>query len=234
MMGRMLTDRRTPAANNASAVATEAIRDDILDGRLAPGSRLKEEELARDLGISRTPIREALLVLQTEGLVEGAPNRGATVRRYASADLDEMYQLRALLEGHAARVAAARITPEALDTLDASCERFEGMRTVGDVRALAAENQLFHDTILDATGSDRLAMMVRKVVELPMVYRAFLWYSDEQRLVSGHYHRQLAAALRAADGVRAETIMRTHVHEAREFVVAQMAASSPQTSQEEQ
>ena len=201
--------------SNASSTATEAIREAILDGSLEPGSRLKEEQLARELGTSRTPIREALFVLQTDGLVEASPNRGATVRRYAPADLDELYQLRAVLEAHAARVAAERISPAALDALSESCERFDALRDVGDVRALAAENQRFHETILESSGSDRLIAMVKKVVELPLVYRSFLWYSDEQRLISGHYHRQIVAALETRDAERAETIMKAHVHEAR-------------------
>ena len=220
--------------SNASSTATEAIREAILDGRHSPGSRLKEERLAGQLGISRTPIRDALLVLQTEGLVEATPNRGATVRSYAPADLDEMYQLRALLEGHAARLAGERIEPSRLAALDDSCERFDALRSAGDVRALAAENQLFHETILEATGSDRLTAMVRKVVEVPLVYRAFVWYSDEQRTITGHFHRQIAAALRARDPERAETLMKTHVHEARDFIVAEVAASVSATRQEEQ
>ncbi|MGI9659738.1 MAG: GntR family transcriptional regulator [Gaiellaceae bacterium] len=215
--------------SNASATATEAIRGAILDGRLAPGSRLKEEQLAAELGISRTPIREALLVLQTDGLVEAAPNRGATVRSYAPADLDELYQLRGLLEGHAARIAAERIAPPALCELSESCERFDAFRDADDPGALAAENQLFHETILAATGSDRLISMVKKVVEVPLVYRSFLWYSDEQRLISAHYHRQIAAALNARDAERAESIMKAHVHEARDFLVAAVAAHSSDT-----
>ena len=218
--------------SNASAAATQAIREAILEGRLAPGSRLKEEQLASELGISRTPIREALLVLQTDGLVESAPNRGASVRSYAPADLDEMYQLRALLEGHAARVAAGRIGAAALDRLGKSCARFDAFRDAGDLEALAAENQLFHETILAATGSDRLIAMVKKVVEVPLVYRSFVWYSDEQRLISGHYHRQIAAALSARDSERAEAIMKAHVHEARDFLVAEVALDSSRTPQE--
>ena len=212
--------------SNASTTATESIRDAILEGRLAPGSRLKEEQLAGELGISRTPIREALLVLQTEGLVEAAPNRGATVRRYAPADLDELYQLRAVLEGHAARVAADRITLAELEALAESCERFDALRDEGDLAALVTENQLFHETILVASGSDRLTAMVKKVVEVPLVYRSFLWYSDEQRLISGHYHRQIASALSARDNERAESIMKAHVHEARDFLVAEVVASA--------
>ena len=219
--------------SNASAIATEAIREAILDGSLRPGSRLKEEQLARKLGISRTPIREALLVLQSDGLIETTPNRGATVRSYAPADLDELYQLRALLEGHAARVAANHIGPDELVTLQESCERFDGLRDVGDIEALVAENQLFHETILHSTGSARLLEMVRKVVEVPLVHRSFLWYSDEQRLISGHYHRQLASALEARNTERAESIMKAHVQEARDFLVAEAAKSPPTPLQEE-
>src|SRR5687768_11444608 len=95
---------------NASALAADLIREAIMDGRLEPGARLKEERLAQDLGISRTPVREALQRLNTEGLVQARPNRGTFVRAYEPAELDELYELRALLEGHAARRAAERLT----------------------------------------------------------------------------------------------------------------------------
>src|SRR5262249_56198124 len=88
-----IVGERAPLVRNASAAATELIRGAILDGRLPPGQRLKEEELARELGISRTPVREALLVLQTEGLVDAAPNRGAVVRAHDAADLQDLYHL---------------------------------------------------------------------------------------------------------------------------------------------
>ena len=105
-----IVQERAPLVRNASAAATELIREAIVDGRLPPGQRLKEEELARELGISRTPVREALLILQTEGLVDAAPNRGAVVRSHDADDLEDLYQLRALLEGYAARRAAANIS----------------------------------------------------------------------------------------------------------------------------
>ena len=211
---------REPLTRTASAVAAELIRAAILDGRLEPGQRLKEEELARELGISRTPVREALLVLQTEGLVEGAPNRGAAVRAYDDADLDDLYQLRAVLEGFAARLAAARISAEQVERLRASCERFAALRAAEDVDELVAENLVFHDTILEAAGSERLTALVRGVVQLPLVYRSYHWYSPEQRLISDHYHRQLAAALAGRDAERAEMVMKEHVLEARDFLIA--------------
>src|SRR2546421_13031594 len=118
-----ILEGRGQLVQNASVAATELIRQAILDGRLEPGSRLKEEELARELGISRTPVREALLVLQAEGLVDAVPNRGAVVRSHDANDLEDLYQLRALLEGYAARRAAANVTEQDVVELWASCER---------------------------------------------------------------------------------------------------------------
>src|SRR4051794_11965613 len=97
---------------SASVAARDRIRQAILQGQLEPGQRLKEEELARDFGISRTPIREALLMLQMEGLVVAERNRTAVVRKHDRNALEGRYQLRALLEGHAAKWAATNATAE--------------------------------------------------------------------------------------------------------------------------
>jgi DNA-binding GntR family transcriptional regulator len=170
---------RDALVRNASVAATELIREAIIDGTLEPGQRLKEEELARELGISRTPIREALLMLQAEGLVDAIPNRGAMVRVHTSVDLEDLYQLRALLEGYAARRAATRITDEEIEVLRASCERFDALDSEKELREFVRENMVFHSTILDIAGSARLSSMVRRVIELPLVYRSYIWYSTD-------------------------------------------------------
>ena len=214
-----IAQEQAPLVRNASAAATELIRAAILDGRLPPGQRLKEEELARELGISRTPVREALLILQTEGLVDAAPNRGAVVRSHAAGDLEDLYQLRALLEGYATRRAAVNITESALESLAASCDRFDELMD-SDVQDLVKENLFFHNVILDAARSPRVAELTRKVIELPLVYRSYIWYSVDQRRISAHYHRQITRALEARDGERAELVMKEHVFEARDILVA--------------
>ncbi len=221
-MAKVLHDGE-PLVKNTSVTVTELVRQAIVDGRLAPGERLKEEELARELGISRTPVREALLILQAEGLVDAMPNRGAVVRAHSADDLEDMYELRALLEGFAARRAAQRLTPEALIALEESCERFEAL-VGGDIRELVAENAVFHHIVLETAESSRLAGMVRSVVELPLVYRSYIWYSPEQVRISGHYHRQITAALRRRDAERAELIMKEHVFEARDLLVTEVRA----------
>ncbi len=221
-MAKILDGGEGSLVRNASVAATEVIRSAIVDGRLHPGQRLKEEELARELGISRTPVREALLMLQAEGLVDASPNRGAKVRTHSAQDLDDLYQLRALLEGHAARRAASRLADEAISSLHASCRRFEALLETeeADFRELVKENVVFHETILDGADSARLAAMVRNVIELPLVYRSYIWYSPDQQRISGHYHVQIARALEARDAERAEIIMKEHIFEARDHLVA--------------
>jgi DNA-binding GntR family transcriptional regulator len=209
---------RESLVRNASAAATELIRLAIVEGRLVPGHRLKEEELAREFGISRTPVREALLVLQAEGLVDAMPNRGATVRAHTAQGLDDLYQLRALLEGFAARRAATRLDEAELVFLHESCERF-GQLDEHDVSEIVRENVEFHNTILEGAGSARLIEMTRKTVELPLVYKSYIWYSKDQLRISAHYHRQITRALASRDGDRAEMIMKEHVFEARDLLV---------------
>ena len=201
---------------NASLAATELIREAILDGRLQPGQRLKEEDLARQLGISRTPVREALLMLQVEGLIVATPNRGATVRVHTPDDLEDLYVLRAVLEGHAVRRAASRVGEEQVDEL----------------RELVRENLFFHNTILEIAGSARLASMVRRVIELPLVYKSYIWYSPDQKRISSHYHRQIVNALASGDGERAELIMKEHVFEARDLLVARLRAEESTSTAE--
>lgn len=212
-----------PLVRNASVTVTELVRKAIVEGRLAPGERLKEEELARELGISRTPVREALLMLQADGLVDAAPNRGATVRTHSAADLDDLYELRALLEGYASRRAARRILDEDVTRLAASCDRFEDI-VDGDIADIVAENNLFHGVILEVAGSSRLATMVRSVVELPLVYRSYVYYSPEQTRISLHYHRQLTTAFAQRDPDRAELLMKEHVYEARDVLIQHVRA----------
>ena len=212
----------------SSAVA-ERIREAILGGMLEPGERLKEEQLARELGTSRTPVREALLVLQSEGLVVAAPNRGATVRLYTRAELEEMYDLRALLESHAAGRAAERIDEAGLGRLRESCERFASLVTGSDVRALVEENAVFHATILSAAESERLSQMVTDIVALPLVYRSYVWYSPEQAQASYDCHSRLVEALERRDRRAAEEVMRDHVIAARDVLVSHVDESAEAT-----
>ncbi len=222
LVARILRDDHPPLNRSAGEAAADLIRRAILDGTLQPGQRLTEEGLAQDLQISRTPVREALRVLKAEGLVTSAPYHGSTVREYAMDDLDDMYQLRALLEGHGARRAAQRIDDEGVDMLQESCDRLVALGDATDenVAQIVKENLFFHTTILEISGSHRLGEMVRKVIELPLVYKSYHWYSPDQKRLSEHAHRQLVQVLAARDADRAELIMRGHVYDGRDVLLA--------------
>ena len=231
LMNHLFANDRVPAPKNASAAAAEAIRGAILDGRLEAGARLKEGHLATELGFSRTPVREALLILRAEGLIELTPNRGARVTTFAIEEIEDLYEMRALLEGFAARKAALRISRPRLKMLKASCVRFEKLRVVEDPIGLVKENLFFHNTVLEAAGSSRLSSMVKKVIELPLVYRSFIWYSPDQRLISEHYHKQLVHAFETKDAERADLIMTEHVLEARDFLATELRKRAEQFSE---
>jgi DNA-binding GntR family transcriptional regulator len=216
----------TARAANSSDLAAEMIRGAILDGTLTAGSRLKEDELAAQLEVSRTPVREALRKLAADDLVVLEPKRGARVRKYEAHELDDLYRLRAVLEGYAARRAAERIEEHELDALRGSCNRFARLAARKRVSAadLAAENQVFHEGVLAAARDHRLAAMARSVIHLPLVYKAYIWFSPEDRRASADFHWQVTEALTRRDGAAAAHAMEQHVLAARDQLIGALPA----------
>ncbi|MGF1470433.1 MAG: GntR family transcriptional regulator [Rubrobacteraceae bacterium] len=203
----------------------ERLRRLILEGEYGPEERLVEEQLAERLGVSRTPIRQALTMLEAEGLVEISPNRGATVCSFGIEDVWDIYDLRAVLEGHAARRAADRIGKRELERMRELATDME--RAVSEpfadheeeIRWLVARNQEFHGAILVASRNKRLERLMHRTVEIPLMFKAFFWYTPHERVISNHYHRQILNALQQGDADRAEIVMREHVYEGRDFVI---------------
>lgn len=204
---------------------SERLRALILTGEYGPEERLIEEQLAERLGVSRTPVRQALTLLEAEGLVELAPNRGATVRSFTVADVWDIYDLRAVLEGHAARRAAGRIQGDEVGRLRELAAQMEGLAGrfedhEQEIRALVALNQEFHGAVVEASRNKRLFRLINRTVEIPLMFKAFFWYTPHERVISNHYHRQILHALEDGDADRAEIVMREHVYEGRDFVIA--------------
>lgn len=207
---------------NAAQIAAGLIREAIYDGRIAQGSRLREEKLAKEFGISRTPIREALLILQTEGFLVAEPNRSSVVKTYSTKEIVDLYDTRAALESFAASLAVKNVTAEVIEALDESCGRFAESVKTNDVLALTHENSTFHKTILEVTNNSSLNDVVNSVARLPLIYRAYYWYSDQGRLIALHYHEQITRALEVRDTMRVELLMKEHIYEARDTLIAQM------------
>jgi DNA-binding GntR family transcriptional regulator len=206
-----------------SVSAARVLREAIMLGELAPGQVLGEEQLGRQLGISRTPVREALALLSNEGLVETPPNRPAIVRNFTRPDLHEIYSIRAVLEGYAARIAAELLDETQLDLLERSCERYRELGRHDDrLRELTDENFVFHTTIHDAAGSERLPGMIRQVTSVPLIYQSYFTYSSENRESALQDHVRVLGALQARDPERAETLMKAHVLWARDVALAHL------------
>jgi DNA-binding GntR family transcriptional regulator len=195
----------------------DELRHAILDGQLAPGERLRAEALAERFGTSRTPVREALVMLEREGLVALQPNRGAVVRPFDAEDLLDLYDVRALIEPRAAARAATRIGPDALARLHELC-RLAGRRGTS-VADQIAYNEEFHRIIADAAQSPRLLAAMRGVAGIPRAFRAAFWANDQQRAQSLFCHRELVAALEGRRPELAEAVMRMHILGAREFLL---------------
>jgi len=185
----------------ASLRVRDLLEEAILEGELKPGERLRAEALAQRFGTSRTPIREALLQLEAQGLVDVEPNRGAVVRTFDRDDLQDLYELRALLEPHAAALAATRIGEADIARLEALCE---------DEDQIVA-NETFHRIILESADSPRLVVAMRAATGIPRTFRSVFWHDELQREESLMCHRRLVAAFRARDAQLAEAVMRMHI-----------------------
>jgi DNA-binding GntR family transcriptional regulator len=209
-----------PPETSTTRVQDE-LRHAILDGQLAPGERLTAGALAARHGTSRTPVREALLLLEREGLVALEPHRGAVVRAFDAADVHDLYEVRALVEPHAAVRAATRIGPAPLARLREICCEAEAVPGAAPaaVATLIALNEELHGIVIQAAGSPRLEAALRAVAGVPRPFRAAFWRDPAQREQSLFCHRELVRALDARQPALAEAVMRMHILGAKEFLV---------------
>ena len=214
-----------PAGSAAGTPATQAVdrvyatlRQGILDGVYAPGARLGEADLADALGVSRTPVREALRRLGSEGLLSTLPNKGARVRRWTTSELSDISDLRAILEGYAAGQAATRVTDTDIAAMDDLVTRMEAATvggTAADIDLITELNRAFHGAVIDASGNALLPGLMHSLLHVPVISRTYRHYSPARMQQSMRQHRELVDALRAGDPAWAEAVMRVHVLSAR-------------------
>ncbi len=225
MTEALIPARRAKSADSVE-VAYHAIRAGILNGTYASGQHITGETLATAIGVSRTPVREALRRLDAEGLVRVVPNQGAYVTGFTTADVAQMFALRAVLESYACELATPRLTAPQIDLIAEMADRTHTLAVdQPDVhaQAIADANSTLHLTIIDASGNARLASMIAAVTELPLVLRTLRVYSQEDLLRSAGHHRELAAAFRARDPVWSSAVMRSHLLAARRAILGENA-----------
>jgi DNA-binding GntR family transcriptional regulator len=200
-----------------------ALRGQILSGKLGANSVLREQALAAELGVSRTPVREALRRLDEAGLVTFVPNRGATVVEWTIDQVRETYFLRAELESRAAGLAATRITTDELEILADLIDAMEPLLTAVDDAGMAELGRLnadFHRTVVSASRSPQLMALTSSVGRVPLMAAAFRRQGGQYRARSNHQHRDILTALSTRDPIWAEVAMRSHILGARNAVSA--------------
>ncbi|WP_233517814.1 GntR family transcriptional regulator [Geodermatophilus marinus] len=206
----------------------------IMSGELAPGARLGEVELADRLGVSRTPVREALSRLAAEGLVQITPNRGARVATWTVAELEGVFDLRSSLEPRLTAHAVPNATPADVAELDDLARRMLAVGSPGpdqDLDALVPLNRAFHDRLVALAGHPALATALAAAIHPPIVRRNFLTYDEASLRRSLGHHAEIVAAVRAGDADWARAVMTAHIANARAVMVR--AARDHATREEE-
>jgi DNA-binding GntR family transcriptional regulator len=216
-----------------AAHAYVQVRSAIVENRYAPGQRLVEQRIAEELGLSRTPVREALRMLEAEGLVVSARNRGAMVRPMSPTEVVDLYGLRIRLESYAVEVATERATEAELGELVAAADAFGEVRRTADVdavegvRLLHEANRRFHDGILTAARHHRLESMLARTVDTPLVFQAFRTFGPAEIERSDTFHHLIVEAMRRRDPNRATALMAEHIAQGRDAVLDAMATTQP-------
>jgi len=192
----------------------EVLRQRVVGGQYKPGTQLKEEPLARELGLSRTPVRTALRRLVEEGLATADAGQGIHVAEWSEWDIEETFQLRMLLEPYAASLAAERGNEEMLSILRESNESMAaaikngGASSIGKIQAA---NSIFHRTILEYSASPRLRSMLETIIDMPIIVRSFYLCTRAELEQSLHHHQDLLLAINARDGELARQVMQLHL-----------------------
>ncbi|MVW70662.1 MULTISPECIES: GntR family transcriptional regulator [unclassified Bordetella] len=209
---------------SASDLVYAELRRRLMSGAFLPGERLREERIASELSVSRTPVRQAIERLIEDGLVAREPHRGAVVLGWSDRDIEEAFELRLLLEPYAARAAALRAEPEHVEALQSANDQMLEAVQSGDEDCAARiqhYNNRFHHALLSAAQSARVRTLVENLVDLPILIGSFYFYSRDNMLSSVEQHRQIISAIRAKDPDYAETAMRLHLTATRRLFLDQ-------------
>ncbi|MBP5599505.1 MAG: GntR family transcriptional regulator [Lachnospiraceae bacterium] len=204
-------------------VVFQTLRKAILTGELMPGERLMEIHLAEKLGVSRTPIREAIRKLELEGLVMNIPRRGAQVAEISERGLRDVLEVRRALDTFCAELACERISDEEKEALKKACKDFEDAVETKDVTVIAKADVAFHDIIVGATGNERLVALLNNLAEQMYRYR-FEYikdFSQHGKLIEEH--RVLMDAILKGNIIGARDAAREHIDNQEKSILMQIS-----------
>lgn len=203
-------------------VVFNTLRQSILIGELKPGERLMEIHLANRLGVSRTPIREAIHKLEREGLVTITPRRGAEVAQITEKSMNDVLEVRQALDALCVELACDRITEEGTEALRKACDDFEQCVNTGDSKRIAQADVALHDIIVQATGNQRLIQLVNNLSEQMYRYRFEYIKDSSQHQTLVNEHRIIYQSIVRKDKETAAAAARTHIDNQKKAIMRQI------------
>lgn len=207
-------------------VVFNTLRQAILTGELKPGERLMEIHLANRLGVSRTPIREAIHKLELEGLVTMIPRRGAEVAQITEKSMSDVLEVRRALDALCAELACDRITEAGLESLRQSCDAFEAAVKTSDAKKIAQADVALHDIIVQATGNQRLIQLVNNLSEQMYRYRFEYIKDSSQHENLVEEHRIIYQSIVGKDKETAAEAARTHIDNQKKAIIRRIRLDS--------
>lgn len=207
-------------------VVCNALRQAILLGELKPGARLMEIHLADRLGVSRTPIREAIRKLAQEGLVTIVPRKGAEVAQITEKSMNDVLEVRRALDALCAELACERITPQELENLRLACESFETAVRTADAKEIAHADVALHDIIVKATGNQRLIQLVHNLAEQMYRYRFEYIQDTSQHETLIEEHRIIYQSILGKDKQTAAQAAKTHIDNQEKAIIRRIRLDS--------
>lgn len=216
---------RDDDATPQGSAAYKRLMAELREGRLSPGERLRETELAERLGMSRTPVREAIRQLEADGIVSHVPRQGACIRSLDYAEVMELYEMRAVLEGTAARLAARVASDIEIEEL---CDMNRGLASLGNVPAAFTLNRQFHAALLDAAKNRFLTRSIHTLQKALMILGPTTLTEPERAARAVAEHHDVLEAIKARDALAAEAAMRAHIEAAQRVRVRALRARPAQ------
>jgi DNA-binding GntR family transcriptional regulator len=218
-MAKPAPKKETQVSLNQKAYAE--IRFRILNGELSAETPLSEYQLAEELELSRTPVREAVKRLEREGLVQSIPNRGTFVAELTARDISEIYQVREQLEGFAARIAAETMSDESIKRLEEEISILNTLASDGRLIEVVDSDIRLHKHIIASTQNSRLIELLGTLDDQMHRVRALFPQSSQWLEATLTAHANIVKAIKARDGEEAEKAMKAHLRSAREYAIRQ-------------
>jgi len=207
---------------NAREAAFEKIKEAIIKGHFKPGEKLVEQTLAQEMGVSRTPVREAIRRLEAEGFVVSIPRKGVVVSRADKEEIVQLYSIRAELEGLAARWAIENADEDDMRKLDEAISRMEETAASGDLDGVVQSNALFHDAIAQASKSRILCTLLKTLQDNIQRFRFQSLHLPGRPVAALAEHKEIVAAIKEKKAEEADRLLKEHLQNACAAALAHM------------